>query len=87
MQTKARIFQDIAKTAESVAHVALGAGSEMRHAAQDHLQHMLSSMDLVTREEFNVMADVAATARKEQEALSKRVAELEAIIAKLTESS
>ncbi len=83
MQTKARIFQDIAKTAESVAHVALGAGSELRHAAQDHMHNILNAMDLVTREEFNVIAEVAATARQEQESLSKRVKELEDQISQL----
>jgi BMFP domain-containing protein YqiC len=44
---------------------------------------MLRDMDLVTREEFEAVKAVAATARAEQERLADRVARLEAALAEL----
>jgi len=45
--------------------------------AKTVLQSALSRMDLVTREEFDVQADVLARTREQLEAMETRVAELE----------
>ena len=46
------------------------------------LQTMFARMDLVTREEFDVVRAMAEKARDEQEALLQRVQELEAALKK-----
>jgi BMFP domain-containing protein YqiC len=46
------------------------------------LSHGFSKLDLVTREEFDIQADVLAKTRAKLEALEARVAELEAQLKK-----
>jgi len=51
--------------------------ADFERNAKTVLQQALSRMDLVTREEFDVQADVLARTRSYVEALEGRVAELE----------
>ena len=84
MQTQNKIIDDLARLASS----ALGVASGMRHEAEAQFrrqfERILADMDLVTREEYEVTKAIAETARAEQEALSERVAELEAKLAELS---
>ena len=50
---------------------------------RQRIERLLANMDVVTREEFEVVRELAANARREQEALSKTVAALERRIAAL----
>ena len=83
MQTQNKIIDDLARLASS----ALGVASGMRHEAEAQFrrqfERILADMDLVTREEYEVTKAIAETARAEQEALTERVAELEAKLAEL----
>ncbi|WP_421707431.1 accessory factor UbiK family protein [Algihabitans sp.] len=84
MQTQNKIIDDLARLASS----ALGVASGMRHEAEAQFrrqfERILADMDLVTREEYEVTKAIAETARAEQEALTERVAELEAKLAELS---
>lgn len=84
MQTQNKIIDDLARLASS----ALGVASGMRHEAESQFrrqfERILADMDLVTREEYEVTKAIAETARAEQEALTERVAELEAKLAELS---
>lgn len=51
--------------------------ADFERNAKAMLQSTLSRMDLVTREEFDVQADVLARTREQVETLSQRIAELE----------
>lgn len=51
--------------------------ADFERNARATLQSALSRMDLVTREEFDVQADVLARSREQLEALEARVAALE----------
>ena len=51
--------------------------ADFERNAKTVLQQAMARMDLVTREEFDVQADVLARTRAQLEALEKRVAELE----------
>jgi len=51
--------------------------ADFERNARATLQSALSRMDLVTREEFDVQADVLARSREQLEALEARVATLE----------
>lgn len=81
MQVDNRLLDDLAR----VAGGALGAISGVRHEVEARLkqqfERILTEMDLVQRDEFEAVKAMAAKARAEQEALEKRVAELEAALA------
>lgn len=77
MQSRNRVFDDAAR----VTGGALGALSGIRREIEGLVRHqfdrLLSNMDLVTRDEFESVREMAANARREQERLEKRLAELE----------
>ena len=54
-----------------------GISQEVQQVLQARLQAMLSSMNLVSREEFDVQSQVLMRTREKLEALEKRIAELE----------
>ena len=83
MQTKGRIFDDIARVANGAAGTFSGMRREVEGIVKSRMERMLSDMDLVTRDEFDTVKDVAAQARLEQEALAERVAALEAEVSRL----
>ena len=81
MQTGKRIFDDLARVASGAAGAAGAARDEMESMLRDRLQSMLDSMDLVRREDFEAVQEMAQNARMEQERLEARVAALEARLA------
>ena len=83
MQTTGRLFDDIAKLTGGAMGALGGVKQEAEAAIRQRLERILSDMDLVPRDEFDAMADVARAAREEQEALTKKVEALEARLAKL----
>lgn len=84
MQTKGRIFDDLARVANGAAGTLSGVRHEIEGVVKQRLERVLAEMDLVTRDEFEAVKDVAAKARLEQEALESRVAALEAELARLS---
>ena len=76
MQNKA--FDDAAR----VAGGALGTLTALRREVEDLVRHqldrILARMDLVTRDEFEAVKEMAVTARTAQNRLEARIAELEA---------
>ena len=77
-----RMFEDAAR----VAGGAMGTLSGLRREAETIVRHqidrILSGMDLVTREEFETVREMAVNARLENEKLEARIAVLEAGSAK-----
>ncbi len=82
MQTTNPILDDIARLASGVLGIASGARTEAEAAIKDRLHRLLADMDLVGREEFEAVKEMAAKARAKQEKLEARVAELEAQLVK-----
>ncbi|MCR9220593.1 MAG: accessory factor UbiK family protein [Alphaproteobacteria bacterium] len=78
MQTKSKLFDDMARVASGAAGALSGVRHEVEGIVKQRLERVLADMDLVTRDEFEAVREVAAKARLEQEALEKRVATLEA---------
>ncbi len=78
MQTRNRIFDDAAKVAGGAVGTLAGIRREIETLARQQMERLLSSMDLVTREEFEAVREMAVKARKEQEALAGRLEALEA---------
>jgi BMFP domain-containing protein YqiC len=84
MQTENRFFDDLARVANGAVGTFANIRTEIETIIKQRLERLLSDMDLVPREEFNVVKAMAAKAREEQEIMAKRVAELEASLAKTT---
>ncbi len=73
-----RLFDDVARVAGGAAGAFGGLRSRMEGELRDQAERFLSRMNLVTREEYEVVAVLAQKARAEQEILAERVAVLEA---------
>lgn len=72
-----RIFDEFAKLMTDAAGAAQGLRTEVETAAKAQMERILNSMDLVKREEFEAVRDMAVKAREENDALSARLAALE----------
>jgi BMFP domain-containing protein YqiC len=81
VEPRGRILDDLARLVTDAAGVAQGVRREAETLARAQLDRLISSMDLVSREEFEAVRDMAALAREENEALKKRIAALEAAAA------
>lgn len=81
MQTTGRLFDDIARVASGAAGALSGVREEVESLVKHRLERLLADMDLVPRDEFEAVKEVAANARAEQENLEARVAALEAALA------
>lgn len=76
-QTSNRILDDMAKLMTDAAGVAQGMKREAETAVRAQAERFLAGMDLVRREEFDAVRDMAIKAREENEALKARLAALE----------
>jgi BMFP domain-containing protein YqiC len=72
-----RILDELAKLMTDAAGAAQGVRREAETAIQAQLERLLNSMDLVKREEFEAVREMAVKAREENDALAARLAELE----------
>ncbi len=77
-----RIFDDFAKLMTDAAGAAQGVRGEMETAFKAQMERWMNSMDLVKREEFEAVREMAVKARDENEKLEARIAELEAKLSK-----
>ncbi len=81
MQTDNRLLDDLARVATGALGALHEAKGEVRARIRDQLERVLGDLDLVSREEFDAVKAMAAAARAENEALSTRIAALEAGLA------
>ena len=77
-QTRARIFDDFARLMTDAAGVAHGVRREAETAVKTQAERLLATMNVVSREEFEAVREMAALARDENEMLKARIAALEA---------
>jgi BMFP domain-containing protein YqiC len=76
--TQTRFFDDLAKLMTNAAGAAQGVRREIDTLIQAQMERVLNNMDLVKRDEFEAVKAMAAKAREENDALSVRLAALEA---------
>jgi BMFP domain-containing protein YqiC len=81
MQSQNPFFDDLARVASGAMGALSGLRAEMEAMMRQQLERFTAGMDLVSREEFEVVRAMAIKAREEQETLAARVAELEARLA------
>ena len=77
-QTTSRFFDEIARLMNDAAGVAQGVRREVDTVFKTQAERWLRDLDLVKREEFEAVKDMARLAREENEALKARIAALEA---------
>ena len=83
VQTTNRFFDEVARLMNDAAGVAQGVRKEFETLFKTQAERFLSDMDLVKREDFEAVKDMARIAREENEALKTRLAALEAEVAHL----
>src|SRR5215471_15104736 len=77
-QTSNRFFDEIGRLMNDASGVAQGVRREFDTLFRTQAERILRDLDVVSREEFEAVRDMARLAREENEALKARVAELEA---------
>ena len=80
-QTSNRIMDEFAKLMNDAAGAAQGVKREVETAVRSQIERFLGDMDIVQREEFEAVREMAVKAREENDALHKKVEVLEAQLA------
>lgn len=75
--TSSKFFDELAKLMTNAAGAAQGVRKELDSLVQSQVERVLNNLNVVKREEFDVVRDMAEKARAENERLEKRIAELE----------
>ena len=78
-----RILDELAKLVTDAAGAAQGVRREVETAFRGQAERILNSMEVVQREEFDAVRDMAAKAREENTKLAARLDALESRLAEL----
>jgi BMFP domain-containing protein YqiC len=76
-----KLFDDFAKLMTDAAGAAQGLRREAETAFKTQAERFMNEMDVVRREELEIVREMAARARAENEELKARIAALEARLA------
>lgn len=77
MQTQSPLFDDLARAMTGAMGVAAGLTEEAKSLFRAQAAKLIAEMDLVGRDEFDAMKQMAAETRAENEALKARLAAVE----------
>jgi BMFP domain-containing protein YqiC len=77
-QTSNRFFDEIGRLMNDAAGAAQGVKREVDSVMRNQAERILRDLDVVQREEFEAVKEMARLAREESEALKGRIAALEA---------
>lgn len=77
-QTSNRFFDEIGRLMNDAAGAAQGVKREVDTVVRNQAEKILRDLDIVKREEFEAVKDMARLAREENEALKARIVALEA---------
>jgi BMFP domain-containing protein YqiC len=77
-QTSNRFFDEVARMMNDAAGVAQGVRREFDTLFRTQAERILNDLDVVKREEFEAVKEMARLEREENEALKARIAALEA---------
>lgn len=80
-QTTSRFFDEMARLMNDAAGVAQGVRREAETLIKTQAERIMRDMDVVQREEFEAVKEMARLAREENEALMARIVALEAKLA------
>ena len=82
VQTTNRFFDEVGRLMNDAAGVAQGMRREVDTLFRTQAERILRELDVVRREDFEAVKEMARLAREENEALKVRVAALEAALGK-----
>jgi BMFP domain-containing protein YqiC len=82
VQTTNRFFDEMARLMNDAAGAAQGVRREFDTLFRSQAERFLRDLDVVKREDFEAVKDMARLAREENEALKVRVAALETALGK-----
>ena len=77
-QPRGRLFDDVSRLVSDAAGMASSVRREVETIVKTQMERLLSSMDVVQREEFEAVKEMAALAREENDKLEARIKGLEA---------
>ncbi|MCC8942368.1 hypothetical protein CI1B_24760 [Bradyrhizobium ivorense] len=77
-QTSNRFFDEIGRLMNDAAGAAQGVKREVDQVMRNQAERILRELDVVKREEFDAVKDMARLAREENETLKARISALEA---------
>ena len=75
--TNSRFFDEVSKLMTGAAGAAQGVRKEIDTIVQTQVERILNNLNIVKREDFEVVKDMAEKARLENTKLEARIAELE----------
>lgn len=75
--TSSRFLDDIARLATDAAGAAQGVRREIETVVKTQIEKLLRELDVVPREEFEALREMALLAREENDRLAARIAALE----------
>ncbi|MBK8771375.1 MAG: accessory factor UbiK family protein [Rhizobiales bacterium] len=84
--TNSKFFDELAKLMGNAASAAQGVRKEVDTLVQSQVERVLNNLNVVKREEFEVVKEMAEKARTENDSLAQRIAALESRLGK-TESN
>lgn len=84
MQTKSGPLDDLTNLMTNAVGAVKGVGDEVKAMGRAQGEKLIADMDLITRDEFEVLKAMLETVRDENEALKKKVATLETKVKKLS---
>lgn len=77
MNAPNRLLDEVARLVTDAAGAAQGVRREVETVVKTQMQRILADMDVVTREEFEAVREMAIMAREENDKLGARLAALE----------
>jgi BMFP domain-containing protein YqiC len=80
-QTTGRLYDEFAKLMNDATGAATGMRREFETVLRTQAERILRDLDVVQREDFEAVKEMARLAREENEALKARIAALEAKVA------
>jgi BMFP domain-containing protein YqiC len=80
MQSQSSVFDDLARLMTGAMGMAQGMGQEAQGFLRAQADRFVAEMDLVSRDEFEAVKQMATDARAEADELRARVAALEAAL-------
>jgi BMFP domain-containing protein YqiC len=86
-QTGNRIYDEMARLMNDAAGVAQGVRREFDTFFHSQAERMLRDLDMVKREEFEAVKEMATIAREDNEALKRRLDKLEAQLATMDKAA
>jgi len=81
------LIDDFGRVANGALGALSGLRGEVESRVRQHVERLVGSLDMVTREEFEVVSALARKARAEQESLEERIRVLETRLDELTRSA